>query len=137
MLTEKSRRRLEKFGWSSDRNINIKPYKKVLEEEGYQVHESVVKCLQSYGGMKIWVNDRKDADDIQIDPIVATETIYAERVTEEYNLEAGKNLCVIGLYHRGHMVVMMDDEGAVYGGYDEHFSHLGNSLEAFLNKICK
>lgn len=136
MLTPKSRKCLEEFGWSDDRNVDIKLYRMALKEEGYPVHESVEACLRSYAGIQIWTSGDADANDIRIDPIKAIESVYIERVQEEYDFKAGKKLCVIGMYHRGHMVVMMDDEGVVYGGYDEEFHRLGDSMEDCLNSIC-
>jgi hypothetical protein len=55
---------------------------------------------------------------------------------EEYNLRVGSELCVIGLYHRGRMVIMMDGEGRVLGGYDETLVHIGGSGEEALQSLC-
>jgi len=136
MLSENSLRSLERSGWSRNRNIDIQKQIEALEEEGYPVHESVIQCLRSFSNLKIWTSSDKNAVDILIDPRAAIDTVYIERITEEYNLIAEKELCVIGLYHRNHMVLMLDDEGVVYGGYDEHFSCLAKSFENFLNSKC-
>ncbi len=138
-LHEKVREVLHASGWRKPCEVDVQRYRHALRAEGYPVHEIVETFLRSYGGLQVFLPLRENGserDDFHLDPLAAIDSIYIERVREEYDLRTGSALCVIGLYHRGHMVLMMDGQGRVFGGYDETLVKVGESGEEALRALC-
>ncbi len=123
-------------GWSEARVVDTGDYRSLLAAEGYPVHACVLRFLRSFGGLHLSGADPNRSDEVLIDPVAAIESVYIERILEDYSAKAGSPLCVFGLCGSGHMVLMMDADGCVFGGYDETFLRFGEDGEAALERLC-
>jgi hypothetical protein len=60
---------------------------------------------------------------------------FTSDATEEYSERAHSVLIPIGEANNGHLLLMMDNEGGLYGAYDRYFTKLGEDIEDGLNAI--
>lgn len=138
-LSERTTALLQQAGWSPTRQVDTGVYERALAAEGYPVHQRVKAFLSAYAPLRIFApveGSRTEAREILIDPLLAMEAVYVERVAEDYSPRVGQALCVVGQYHDGNVVLLMDAEGGVYGGYDETLLHLGETGEQALEAMC-
>jgi hypothetical protein len=54
----------------------------------------------------------------------------------QYAMRVGKPLCVIGAASDDYLILSMDPDGAVYGGYDEQLVIVGNSADDAIDSLC-
>ena len=130
---------LQRAGWSKDRHVDTSEYEKCLKSEGYPVHAVVVDFLKSFGGLiLVFPHPRvpQEDDEFYINPTMAAEGIYPERVSEDYSPRVGAPLCAIGQVYSRHMTVIMDPNGKVYAGYDELLILVGDSGTDAIEAIC-
>ena len=140
MLSEKTKELLRKAGWDESGKCDTAAYEEALKAEGYPVPGCVKSFLRSFGGLEVSIpplHEDGEDDDFLLDPLQAIDRVYVERVSEEYSVRVGLPLCVIGLYHRGHMVLLMDTEGGVYGGYDDTLVRFASCGEDALEALCR
>ena len=120
---------LRKAGWYEGRSVDTSAWERLLRKEGFTVHPVVTAFLQEFGGLEF--KNPKKAPQASADWHFcverAVERIYPERVVKYYNRRAGHQLCLIGDASNGYLILMMDETGQVYGGYDEEFFYLGKS----------
>ena len=55
---------------------------------------------------------------------------------DAYGKVIGRKLCPIGEADRGYLVLIMDEQGAVYGGYDDFFVEVGESGHTAIENLC-
>ncbi|HEX9511353.1 MAG TPA: SUKH-3 domain-containing protein [Puia sp.] len=97
-----------------------------------------VDFLEAFDGLTIRFPNLKNGinDDITLDFDKADELVYPERIHEDYQPRIGKKSCIIGTAYREHYVLIMDEDGMVYGGYDNYLVKIGDSgidaLEAII-----
>lgn len=72
--------------------------------------------------------------DVVCDPLAAMRVIYRERV-QEYEERLGVGLTVIGLMDCGHLTLMMDAAGHVFGGADDYLVLVGRNGKDALDAI--
>ena len=121
---------LKKSGWSEQRKINRNKTIKMLESEGYQPFDKVVDFLSQFEGITILFHNEKNGlknDDISFDYYRATQIEVPERILNTYVPRIKKSLCLIGSAYREHFVLMMSEDGNVYGGYDHYLCKISNS----------
>lgn len=139
-LSEQTREYLRQAGWQEGREIDPKVYVDLLTAEGYPVHESVVRFIRAYAPLRVFFphpQNPEHQDDLLLDPIEASRLVYMERIAEDYSPRVGKALCLIGMAHAKGMVLCMDAEGGVYGGYDDALFELAESAEAAIEALCQ
>jgi len=59
------------------------------------------------------------------------------KIINKYEKRIGRPLDVIGEAFIGHMVLMMDYEGKIYGGYDSFLTCLGENYYEAINNLCE
>ncbi len=128
---------LRNAGWDENRTVDTGVYERALANESYPLHPEVLRFLSVFGGLQVQIEGPEGTEDFAIDPITAIESVYKERVLEEYSERAEALLCVVGLYHHGHLVLMMDAQGRVFGGYDETFLRIGETGEEAIECMCR
>jgi SUKH-3 immunity protein len=67
--------------------------------------------------------------------ISALGSDFDPEATEEYSERLGSALIPVGESNNGHLMLMIDGAGALYGAYDRYFTKLGNNIEDGLNAI--
>jgi len=137
-LSDETKQILTAAGWSETRDVDPGVYQRVLEAEGYEVFPCVLEFLRSFASIRAYFTMPEGGEnDFFLDPVEAVDVIYMERVAEDNGPRIGMTLCVIGLYHHNNMVLMMDSDGAVYGGYDETLLHIADSAEEAIEAMVK
>lgn len=139
-FSEHTKAILFEAGWSDSRSVDTRDFEQRLESEGYRVYESVSRFLESFGGLMVSVHLPQSHHltvDFHFNPSATVKSIYSKRVSGDQRIWADPPLCVIGFYHRGHMVLMMDEQGCVYGGYDDLLVFIGASGEEAIEAMCQ
>ena len=143
-LSETLRLHLYRAGWSEERSIDTSQYERAIIAAGLPLHLTVVEFVRKFGGLNVefpvlvregsrWDANRDGKEWFLIDPIKAIASRSCDWF-EYYSDRAGKLLCPIGEAHRGHAVLLMAEDGTVYGGFDEEFWEEGKSgIEALEN----
>ncbi|MBS1567460.1 MAG: SUKH-3 domain-containing protein [Bacteroidetes bacterium] len=121
---------LKKAGWFEDRKVNRDEISETLRNEGYPVLERVVDFLAEFWGIVIYFENKRNGikkDDISFDFEKATHLEVPERINEDYSKRIGKELCLVGSAYRDYMVLIMSDDGCVYGGYDDFLCKIADT----------
>ncbi len=139
-FSEASRYVLARAGWTPDHKVDISTFKQVLEQEGYEVFEQVELFLKRYGGLKS-LNIHEDAKEtsrpFHFNPVKAVNALYQEKVEYFYESKIGGKLCVIGEAYDDHLILMMDKDGNIYGGYEEFLACIGHSAEEAIETLVQ
>jgi hypothetical protein len=140
MLTEAEiKDLLYKSGWSENRKADESALVALIKKGGYEILPKVLDFLVSFDGIEIrFINLRNGIlDDITLGFEKGNELEPIDRITEEYELRIGRKLCVIGTAYRRHVILVMAEDGKVYGGYDGWLAKMGDSgieaIEAIIN----
>ena len=128
---------LEKYGWYPQRKIGITEIIKILTDEGYQLNKYAIEIIERYGNLEILhpsfkVKDKNET--MHLNPLTACNHIYREKV-EDYESRTKESLVVIGEAYNGYLVLMVSDNGSIYGGYDDYLTLLGKSFSEALDAI--
>jgi hypothetical protein len=121
---------LQKSGWREDRKVDQSLIVDSIHEEGYLILPRVIEFLQEFWGLKILFENKKNGlknDDINFSFEEATHLEVPERVNGEYSKRTGKELCLIGSVYREYMVLVMANDGSVYGGYDSFLCKIADT----------
>lgn len=129
---------LIKSGWYENRRIDTSNLLEKVSENGYEILPKVIEFLKEFDGLIIRFYNLKNSladDDVTIDFNKASELECIERIREDYQHRIGKRLCVIGTAYREYFVLIMDEEGRVYGGYDDYLVKIADSAIEAINAI--
>ncbi len=133
-LTETAREELDKSSpcRAEDRSRIIGQAKSL----GFPVTSAFERFLEAYCGRHFehpsYSSASREKMHFDID---ALGTDFDPEATEEYSERLGMPLIPIGEANNGHLMLMMDGEGALYGAYDRFFTKLGSDIEDGLNAI--
>lgn len=133
---EKTKKILSENEWNENRKFDSQPFIEYLNNNEFIIHKTVLKFLNSFGGLNIIFEKNTDKDNIEFNPIKANEGFHTYWIKENYHSRTNSILCPIGIAYRNHMIVSMDELGYVYGGYDDTLIRLGKSGEEAIDNIC-
>ncbi len=125
-------------GWSNNRTIDRNVIAKKLTNEGYKIFPRAIEFLEKFEGLHIIFHNKrtKKNDDFDFDIEKAFHIEVPERINEDYKDRIGANLlCPIGSAYREHFILIMDENGIVYGGYDDYLVKMGDSYIEAINSI--
>ncbi|MDT0002856.1 SUKH-3 domain-containing protein [Listeria cossartiae subsp. cayugensis] len=126
---------LRKNGWYSDRFININNYRRILEEKNYYLNQGAEKFLSNLGGLIIKheaYSGINDTDVSGFDPTKPAAWLDPKWVKECYEDIIKEKLYPVGVGFSEHMVFFVSESGGFYGGYDDYFCLIGDSVESGL-----
>lgn len=126
---------LREAGWTEGYKYDVQFAIQALAGDGFTVHTVVIDFLSNFGELEINVVYQKNKS-FHFSATSAADMIFAERVEYLYEKRLGKKLCVIGAFS-GYMTLMMDEEGQVYGGYEEEFFFVGKSGREAIEILCQ
>ena len=129
---------IRKAGWKIGVRKSKDEIQEIIKQNGYSPFECVVDFLCEFNGLKILFFNRRNGlkdDDISFDFIHAASLESIERVRDDYELRIGKPLCLVGTAYRDYFVLMMSDDGNVYGAYDDFLCKIGDSGLAAIRNI--
>jgi SUKH-3 immunity protein len=138
-FSETSLKLLQHAGWFDGRCIDISRSEELLRKEGYQVSPAIRAFLQEFGELR-FVNDKAKPPAAQEWHFCVKEAVsraIPAKVLEYYSPRAGSQLCVIGDAFNEYILLMMDESGQVYGGYDEEFFFIGKSGKEAIQRLCE
>lgn len=126
--------KLKSLGWKENCDVSEMDIENIISNEGYQIFQPVILFFKKFWNSKILFANKRNGlkdDDINFSFLDATRLEVPERINGSYALRIGKGLCLIGSAYREHMILMMSEDGYVYGGYDDFLCKIANSpLEA-------
>lgn len=127
-------------GWDNHRQIDIHPILNKMTSSGAFIVLPAIEFLKQFGNLKLLFTNKKNSkpDDIDFNPIRAMEIETLDRLQEDYEPRLGnKKLTFIGTAYREHFVLVMDENGAVFGGYDDFLVKIANSGEGAIEAIVQ
>jgi len=129
---------LKNSGWQDNRKINIDKYKAAWKSEMYILSPAAAKFTECFGGIKVvhgaYVTEG-GSDESIFDPGIALNTIFHERVHDDYEQRTGTSLCPIGVGFSEHLVYLIDSSEGFYGGFDDYFCFIGKNVGEALSNI--
>lgn len=129
---------LTEAGWYAGRKVSLIKYRAYLEGEGYTWFLKAAEFLEEFGDLLIkFRRESGDVDTLNFDACEASASFDSYWVKENYAKRIGRSqFCVIGLAYGSHLLLFMDDEGKVYGGFDEFLCLIDVSGEEAIEVIC-
>lgn len=132
--TEQAYKLAKESGWTDYRKVDKEVIIQEILNEGYPIIEKAVEFLESFWNIVIYFVNRKNGiqeDDINFNFNHASNLEVPERLLKDYEPRIGKKVCLIGSAYRDHFILMMADDGSVYGGYDSFLCKIAdNGYEA-------
>ena len=138
-LSKAARESLARAGWTRDRRIDIAPYVRQLEDDGYTVFAVVREFLTRFGGLRLtYPHFRAPGrdDSCHFDAAEASQRISRYTVAA-YAEALGKPVCPIGDAFHDHMVLMMTERGVVYAAFEDTLVHVADSGIDAVNDLCE
>ncbi|MBV9791035.1 MAG: SUKH-3 domain-containing protein [Chloroflexi bacterium] len=134
-FSDATKHQLRRAGWNPTRSVSTTHVIRSLEAEGFTVFPVVREFLQHFGNLIF--KERHGFFHTEItfhfDAQDAADGIFRERV-EDYAELLHVPLCPIG--RASHATLMMDPNGAIYGGFDDGLLLWGHTpIEAIENLV--
>lgn len=126
-LSKKSIDLLRQAGWSEDRSIDTSQYERLVKSRELEWFPVAAEFLCEFGDLYV-VNPgavHPVKEDWHFDVARAVE--YGTNCAPYYGRRLGREVCPIGMASREYLILMMDEEGKVYAGYDESFWFVADS----------
>jgi SUKH-3 immunity protein len=128
---------LENSGWFKGRRVSIEPAMEAWRKIDRLPRPGIAKVMLDVSGLVLnhphhWAKDVIDSTDI--DPVKAVHRTYAPVLSREYEAGAGQLLTPFGLMGCG-VLMLIGEDGAVYGGNSSYLGKYGRSFWEFLNLI--
>jgi len=137
-ISEKTKKTLEKYGWSPVRKIDIAEIIKSYEKEGYVVFDTAREFLSGFGGLNLMMPSLSggrleklhfDALDMSIN----YEFDWAK--AKGYEDRVGEKLIPVGEAYNDYWVLMVSESGKMYGAYCEDLKLEGNTCEEAIENM--
>lgn len=129
---------LVRSGWWPGRRIGIDDYMSAWKAEGYTANDAAIRFATELGNLRIvhkgYSSENSDDESI-FDPRTALDTVFLDRVAEDYQPRAAEQLCPVGVGFSEHFVYLISPTGAMYGGFDSYFCRIGRDVNESLNNI--
>jgi len=103
-------------------------YEAALEADGFRLFPAARAFLEAHGGQ------RHDDGRIVFDPVRALDVVEPARV-REWERRIGRPVCPVGTASALHQVVLIDDAGVLYTGFDERLRRLGTDGAASFDAL--
>ncbi|MCA8832464.1 SUKH-3 domain-containing protein [Hymenobacter pini] len=138
-LSQPTLEQLIKAGWQPSRTISTLSYQLALRIEGYPWFSAVEYFLQRYGGLRIAFRyENGNTGILHFDARKAAKEVDTDWAQDNYIQRIGcSSLCIIGQTHSDHMSLYMDEEGKVYGGFDDFLCLIAENGEGAIETICQ
>ncbi|MDR5837787.1 SUKH-3 domain-containing protein [Caballeronia sp. LZ034LL] len=129
---------LRENGWHPNRKIDPDAYfATILKQSGYLYHDAARGFLKQFGHLKIThkAYSSEESDESVFNPLEPADWVDYKWVGELYEPLAIGRLCVVGYGFSEHMAFFLSESGALYGGYDNYFCLIGDSVESGLENL--
>ncbi len=129
---------LRAAGWEPGRRLDVRSFVEVLAGDGYAVFPPVEEFVAAFGNLTISFPHYRDPtiiDHCHFDVAQAVRNVFPENVSY-WSDRVGDPLCPIGEAFSNHMTLLIADDGAMYGGFEETLVKLGDNGDEALNNLC-
>ncbi|WP_353172178.1 SUKH-3 domain-containing protein [Acinetobacter rudis] len=130
-------KKLEKNGWYKARNGDLTQTINQWNDDGYKIFNSAQFFLKSFNNLRVqheaYASNNQDYS--YFDGIKASRGIDPAWVLEDYFCKVKVDLLPIGLGYSEHLTYFIDPSGNFYGGYDDYFCKIGDSINSFFDNI--
>ena len=120
---------LREIGWYPDRQVDLTADLEEWETSGYSVSDAVRSWMGQCSGLEFEYPRHSTVGGMYscfVSGALSSRRIYRARVAE-YEERIGETLCPIGQSASGHLTLLMDSTGAVYGGYDHYLNKIADN----------
>ncbi len=128
---------LKDAGWTEARVVDNTPVYKAMSDSGIHLNDSGMQFCDELGG--IVARHYFDSEVYELFHINLDQTFKS--IVQEwllwYEKQCGELLMPIGQSHQKHMLLMMDEEGKVWGGFDDHFEMIASTPEQAINRLAE
>jgi SUKH-3 immunity protein len=133
---------LLQHGWTPGRSIDITEVINCMRSQGYPLLAKPMDFIKEFGLLKIeFINKKSNlVSDINLDPVRAMDIIVREKIVENYAPRIhNAELCIIGTAYNEYLILLMDNDGRVYGVYEDYFVKIADTgteaLLAMINQV--
>ncbi len=134
-FSPKTTRLLKHAGWYSGRQIDASQYDEIVHAKGLPVYEASTRFLQEFGGLTFFDPDRDWGGNWHFRVEDAIARADSRRILKRHSPLVGSALTVIGDSCDEYLLLLMDENGRVYGDYDSLF-FVGSSGYDAIEAIC-
>ena len=137
-LTNNARERLTAAGWTEGRRISTDALENDNHESGFFVSEKATSFLREFGYLRLTYPHFRVPEHVDwchFDASLAAGNAVPETIAD-YEEAIGSRLTVIGEARSDHMVLCMDEEGRVFGGFEDVLVKFGDSGIDAINCLC-
>lgn len=136
--SDQAKKLLSKAGWYPGRYVDIAVYRDIILKDSYKIFRIVEKFLHEFGGLAVEFKLRNGSQTtLHFNVTQAVEEVDPIWAQNDYYTRLGnKDVCVVGQAYTDHLTLMMDEAGAVYGGFDDYLCFIANSGEEAIEAIC-
>ncbi|MEQ1965330.1 SUKH-3 domain-containing protein [Xenorhabdus khoisanae] len=121
----------KQYGEVHQKELNLTDCVKFLESEEYQIFPLYLDFITQYGSIEgyhsAYKNNHGKPKKFTTNPIKGAKAIFKGQV-EAYEERAFCNLIPFGLSSDKHIVLMLGDDGNIYGGIDDYLFKYGNNI---------
>lgn len=138
-LAHQKKEVLVTHNWGSNRAISIRDIISAWRNEGYEIFQAALDFIKTLDGItfKYPSKSGESEDESCFDSILTTKGFDLLWAIEVYEPLIEKKLLPIGQGYSRHLIYLMSNDGAVYGGYDDFFCEIGSDIcKAMENIIC-
>ncbi|TCO19084.1 SUKH-3 immunity protein of toxin-antitoxin system [Kribbella steppae] len=114
---------LSSAGWFPGRVIDVSRTEHAYESEGFTMHDAGLAVLQEFSELVVCGDDRRQC--LWFDGERALRG-RDSAWSHAYSEDSGRVLLPVGEY--SHMVVLVDEAGGLWGGFDDSYGWLAGSV---------
>lgn len=129
---------LSQAGWYVGRKVSTIKYRAYLAGEGYAWFPKVAAFLEEFGDLLVQFERQSGhLDTLNLDACDASAGFDGQWVQHDYARRLHRaSFCVIGQAYSDHLLLFMDEEGNVYGGFDDYLCFIADSGHQAIEAIC-
>lgn len=124
MSYDTARAYLDSAGWDplgAAREFNVGR----IHEAGYRTWPAALAVLSHLAGIVVEFTRNGRSDNLWVDPERACAMVFRNWV-DDYESRVGSALLPIGFAYDDHMLLLLSEDGRVFGAFDEFLAWLGN-----------
>jgi hypothetical protein len=123
---------LRDAGWTSDRRIEVAEQVDALRAAGFETWNALADHLASFDGLTF------EETSVTRDVVLDARRAASEADpfwTLRYAGVSGVRLAPVGFAYRGHLTLLLAEDGRFFGGYDDWFGTVGDDFESALSAL--
>ncbi|OLF05243.1 hypothetical protein BLA60_36925 [Actinophytocola xinjiangensis] len=127
---------LERSGWFPGRRVEIDRDLKAFRDEECETFDQVTEFLREFSGLTIGFMRYGSPDELWFAADRACESVSLAWA-EDYSQRVGVAMLPVGAAYREYLTILIDENGAFYGGFDDEFGSLGVGVLEMVDNIVQ